>query len=119
VTGTTGVRDLEITCIVGIYPHERVQEQSVFLDLEIDYDFGPAHASDAIDDVVDYDMAVSSVTALIRDRQFHLIETMAEEVASLLLARVHQAGAVRVEVRKPAAVPRARHSFVRVERTRA
>ena len=68
--GTTGVRDLEVTCIVGIYPHERVQEQSVFLDIEIDYDFGPAHASDAIEDVVDYDMAVPSVTTLIPDRQF-------------------------------------------------
>jgi len=119
VTGTTGVRDLQVTCIIGIHPHERVQEQSVFLDIEIDYDFGPAAASDALGDVVDYDMVVAAVTDMVRGRQFHLIETLAESAAALLFDRVAQATAVRLEVRKPAAVPRARHSFVRVERARA
>lgn len=118
MTGTTGVRDLQIACIVGIYPHERVQEQTVFLDIEIDYDFAPAAASDALADVIDYDAVVSAVTGLVRERKFQLIETMAEQAAALLLARVPQATAVRLEVRKPAAVPAARHSFVRVERTR-
>ena len=119
MTGTTGIRQLQVDCIVGIYPHEREQEQAVLVDIEIDYDFGAAAASDAIGDVVDYDMVVSSVTGLIRDRRFQLIETMAEASADLLLARVPAASAVRIEIRKPAAVPRAQHSFVRVERTRA
>lgn len=118
MTGTTGVRDLRVDCIVGIYPHERVQEQPVFLDIEIDYDFAPAAASDAVVDVVDYDMVVSAVTGLVRDRKFQLIETMAEQAVDLLFTRVPHATAVRLEVRKPAAVPAARHSFVRVERTR-
>ena len=48
--GTTGLHNLRIDCIVGIYPHERDQTQTVFLDIEIDYDFGPAAASDAIPD---------------------------------------------------------------------
>lgn len=116
--GTTGVRDLQVACIVGIYPHERLQEQTVLLDIEIDYDFAPAAASDAVGDVVDYDMVVSTVTGLVRERKFHLIETMAEQAVALLFARVPQAMAVRLEVRKPAAVPAARHSFVRVERSR-
>ena len=119
VTGTTGVRDLRVDCIVGIYPHERVQTQPILLDIEIDYDFEPASRSDAIDDVVDYDMVVSSLTELIQARKFQLIEAMAEAAAALLLARVPAASRVRLEIRKPAAVPRAQHSFVRVERTRS
>ncbi|MGE0394886.1 MAG: dihydroneopterin aldolase [Vicinamibacterales bacterium] len=118
MTGTTGVRDLQVTCIVGVYPHERVEEQMVLLDIEIDYDFAPAAASDAVADVVDYDMVVSAVTGLVRARKFQLIETMAAHVVDLLCARVPHATAVRLEVRKPAAVPAARHSFVRMERTR-
>ena len=43
---------------------------------------------------------------------------MAEETAALLLARLQVVTAVRVEVRKPAAVPAAASSFVRVERRR-
>ena len=43
---------------------------------------------------------------------------MAEEAAAMLLERMPDAAAVRVEIRKPAAVPAAACSFVRVERTR-
>lgn len=118
MTGTTGVRELRVDCIVGIYPHERDQQQTILLNIEIDYDFAAPARSDAIHDAVDYDGVVSSVTALIQSRRFQLIETMAEESAALLLARVPVATAVRVEIQKPAAVPQARHSFVRVERQR-
>jgi dihydroneopterin aldolase len=116
--GTTGLHNLRIECIVGIYPHEREQVQTVFLDIEIDYDFAPAAASDAIPDAVDYDQVVASVTGLIQSRRFQLIETMAEEAAAMLLAGLSQVARVRIEIRKPAAVPTAAHSFVRVDRGR-
>ena len=118
MTGTTGLKDLRVDCIVGIYPHERAATQTVMLDIELDYDFAPPAASDAIADAVDYDGVASSVTELLQEARFQLIETMAERVAALLLARVLVATAVRIEVRKPAAVPAAACSFVRVERGR-
>ena len=43
---------------------------------------------------------------------------MAEEAAAQLLARMPVVTAVRLEVRKPAAVPAAACAFVRVERRR-
>ena len=117
--GTTGVRQLQVDCIVGIHRHEREREQTVLLDIEIDYDFAAAAASDAIADAADYDAVVTSVSELIRSRRFQLLETMAEASAALLLERLPHARAVRLEIHKPAAVPRAQHSFVRVERNRA
>lgn len=117
--GTTGLKQLHVDCIVGIYQHERERTQAVLVDIEIDYDFGPAAASDAIPEAVDYDDTASSVTALIQTRQFQLIETMVEEAAAMLLERIPKAVAVRVEIRKPAAVPEAAYSYVRVERSRA
>lgn len=116
--GTTGLSNLRVDCIVGIYPHEREQAQTVFLDIELDYDFAPPAASDAIADAVDYDGVAAGVTELLQAERFQLIETMAERAASLLLARVPVATAVRIEVRKPAAVAAAACSFVRVERRR-
>jgi dihydroneopterin aldolase len=118
VIGTTGLKQLHIDCIVGIYPHERERTQAVILDLELDYDFGPAAASDAIRDAVDYDLVAASVTELVQTKRFQLIETMAEQAAALVLARVPAVHAVRIEIRKPAAVPAADCSFVRVERVR-
>jgi len=116
--GTTGLHNLRVDCIVGIYPHEREQMQTVYLDIELDYDFATAAASDAIADAVDYDHVVASVTGLIQSRRFQLIETMAEETAAMLLAGLPQVAAVRLEIRKPEAVPSAANSFVRVDRAR-
>ncbi len=118
MTGTTGLKDLRVECIVGIYPHERAATQTVMLDIELDYDFAAPAGSDAIADAVDYDGVAASVTALLQTSRFQLIETMAERAAALLLARVPVATGVRIEVRKPAAVPAAACSFVRVERRR-
>lgn len=116
--GTTGLKALRVDCIVGIYPHERERTQTVFLDIELDYDFGPAAASDAISDAVDYDRIASGLTGLLVERQFQLIEAMAEASAAWVLTQIPEARRVAIEVRKPAAVPAADCSFVRVERVR-
>jgi 7,8-dihydroneopterin aldolase/epimerase/oxygenase len=118
MTGTTGLKNLHVDCIIGIYPHERAATQTVYLDIELDYDFAAPAASDAITDAVDYDGIAAGVTRLLQESRFQLIETMAERAAAQLLADVPAATAVRIEVRKPAAVPAAACSFVRVERCR-
>ena len=117
--GTTGLKSLQVDCIVGIYEHERQTPQTVIMDIDLDYDFAAAAGSDAIGDAVDYDRVASGVTELVQRRAFQLIETMAEETAAMLLARLAQVRTVRLEIRKPAAVPAAACSFVRVERTRS
>lgn len=117
--GTTGLQGLRVECIVGIHQHERETRQSVILDIEMDYDFAAASASEAIGDAVDYAGVASQVTELAERRGFQLIETMAEESAALVLARFPQVQRVRLEIRKPAAVPAAACAFVRVERARS
>ena len=119
MVGTAGLKDLRVDCIVGVYEHERHTPQTLMVDVEIDYDFAAAAASDAIGDAVDYDRVAAAVTGLAERRQFQLIETMAEETAGMLLEQLAAAQAVRLEIRKPAAVPAAACSFVRVERKRA
>lgn len=118
MTGTTGLKGLRVECIVGIHPHERTTAQAVDLDIEIDYDFAAPAASDSIADAIDYSAVATGVTGLLQASQFQLIETMAEHAAALILRQSAAATAVRIEVRKPAAVPAAACSFVRVERRR-
>jgi dihydroneopterin aldolase len=118
MVGTAGLKALRVECILGIYEHERRQKQTVLVDVEVDYDFAAAAASDAIADAVDYDGIATAVAELADRRKFRLIETLAEETAGMLLARLSAVRTVRLEVRKPAAVPAADCSFVRVERRR-
>ena len=117
-TGTTGIKNLRVDCVVGVYDHERVAPQPVLFDIELDYDFAAAADSDAIGAAVDYDRAAAAVTALVQERQFALLESMAEAVAAHLLDEMPPVQTVRLEIRKPQAVPSAACSFVRVERTR-
>ena len=117
--GTTGLQGLRVECIVGIHPHERETPQSVILDIDLDYDFASAATADTIGDAVDYTGVAGQVTELAERRGFQLIETMAEEMAAMLLARFPQVRRVRIEIRKPAAVPAAACAFVRVERARS
>ena len=116
--GTAGLKSLKIDCIIGIYDHERQTPQTVIMDIDLDYDFAAAAGSDAIGDAVDYAAVARSVTEFVRRRAFQLIETMAEETAAMLLAQLTPVRTVRLEIRKPAAVPAAACSFVRLERTR-
>lgn len=116
--GTTGLHHLRVDCIVGVHPHERETPQSIFVDLELDYDFAPAVASDAIGDAVDYTALATLITTLCQTRQFQLLEAMVEAVAVAVLAHDRRITQVRLEIRKPAAVPEAADSFVRITRVR-
>lgn len=90
----------------------------MLLDIEIDYDFARPATSDAIADAVDYGAIAAGVTEMIQKKRFQLLETMAEQTAVMLLNRIPEVTTVRLEIRKPAAVPAAACSFVRIVRTR-
>ena len=114
-----GLKGLQVSCVVGIYAHERGRNQPLRLDLEIDYDFAAAAGSDQIGDAIDYDHVAAGISELAEHRKFRLVETMAEELAAMLFARFSPARTVRLEIRKSEAVPTAECAFVRLERKRA
>ena len=39
MTGTIYIQNLDIQCIIGILPDERIKKQKLLLDIELDYDF--------------------------------------------------------------------------------
>ena len=82
--GTTGLTDLRVDCIVGIYEHERIKTQEVRIDVEIDYDFAPAAASDAIPDAIDYDSVAALLTTLLQTRQFQDLADVNRQVRQWL-----------------------------------
>jgi len=116
--GTTGLHNLRVDCIIGVHPHERETPQSIFVDLELDYDFAPAVLSDAIGDAVDYTALATLITTLCQTRRFQLLEALVEAAADAVLAHDPRITQVRLEIRKPAAVPDAADSFVRITRVR-
>jgi dihydroneopterin aldolase len=98
------LHDLKIECVIGIWDWERKIKQTVILDLDMGFDIRRAAASDAIDDTLNYKAVAKRVRDFVGASQFQLVETMAEQVAAILLTefklpwvrvRINKRGAIR------------------------
>lgn len=112
---TIFLRDLRIRTIVGIWEWERRMPQIVSIDLDMDTDIQRAARSDQIEDTLDYKAVTRRVKSLVAGSSFNLIETMAEQIAALV---VDEFGVpwVRVAVHKPWAIRGSRDVGVVIER---
>ena len=112
---TIFLRDLRIRTIVGIWEWDRRLPQIVSRDLDMDTDIRRAARSDRIEDTLDYKAVTRRVKAFVAGSSFNLIETMAEQIAALV---VDEFGVpwVRVAVHKPWAIRGSRDVGVVIER---
>lgn len=111
------IKELQIETIIGIYDWERKQKQTVSLDLDMGADIRPAAASEDIAMALDYKAVSKRLIAFVEGSEFLLIETMAEQIAALVLAEFSVPW-LRLRVGKPGAVTGARDVGVIIERGR-
>ena len=109
-----GVRDLELSCILGTNDEERVREQPIRVTLEFEYDAENATRRDSIRDAINYDRVVAMVTEHLRWQKYHLLEAACGGIISMLQDAYPELLTIRVEVGKPRAVPDARESYCRI-----
>ena len=109
------IRELRADTIIGVYDWEREVRQTVVLDLEMAGNNVRAAQSDDVADALDYAAVSSRVLSFIENSQFQLIETMAEQVAAII---IEEFGVVWLRLRlcKPGAVAQARDVGVLIER---
>ena len=93
------VRDLVMTCSIGVHAHEHVHKQRVRLNLDLDVLEAAEPLEDDLRNVVCYDEIISAVRRIVDTGHVRLIETLAERVAALCLAdpRIRTA---RVQIEK-------------------
>jgi dihydroneopterin aldolase len=65
---------------------ERTLGNRFYVDVELRMDLSRAGKSDAIADTLDYSHAFSLIRAVLEDEQHSLIESLADRVASVMLA---------------------------------
>ncbi len=113
------IDSLEVECIVGIRPAERLRKQRVRVHLDLGLDLSRSGKSGKITHTVDYSRVATEVTALLQFRAYKLIEAATEELAASLLALHAPLERVTVRVEKPEALRgRARSAAVEIARTR-
>lgn len=111
---TITLADLEVFYRVGVTEAERAQPQRLLVTLELAHDLAPAHVSDALADTIDYARLAERVIQFGQGRQWALIETLAADLAGMVLAEFGPRS-VAVEVKK-FVIPQARYVSVRLRR---
>jgi len=109
------IRGLDIECIVGIFSWERKMPQTVSIDIDMGTDLSKAAETEDIQHCVDYKSVSQSVTALVKESRFKLVETLADNVAMHIIDD-YNVPWVRVRVAKPGAVKNSREVGIIVER---
>ncbi len=109
------LRELRSEAIIGIFDWERQVKQTVLIDLEMSADVRKAAASDSIEDTLNYKRVAKRLLEFIEGSSFHLVETLAERIAQLVLEEFHVKW-VKVSLNKPGAIRSSKSVGIIIER---
>jgi dihydroneopterin aldolase len=111
------VRDLELTCIIGVHAHEKRGPQRIRINLDVGVSEGGTH-NDQLENVLCYEDLVVRIRAIVADGSINLLETLAERIADICLQHP-LARSARVRVEKLEVFADARSVGVEIERMTA
>lgn len=115
---TVRIEQLELDCIIGINPWERLTKQRITIDIEMNADLTKAGASDAIEYTINYRTISKAIISEIEESSYGLVEALAARIAEICL-QDPLTQSVEVTVRKPGAVRNASAVGVVVRRSRS
>ena len=109
-----GIRELEVSCILGVNDEERTRKQPVKIMGEVEYDAEGSSRRDDIREGINYDRVVSMVTEHITWQKYQLMEAACGGILSMLRDAYPELLTITIEVAKPEAVPAAKESYCRM-----
>lgn len=109
------IEDLEVSCIIGMWERERRHEQPLMITMELATSTKQAAGRERLEETIDYEKVSADTVRLAREGHYHLLETLAEDVATYLLVETSAVEAT-VRIRKPLAIPGARGAAVQITR---
>ncbi len=111
------IHNFRLDTILGVHERERQQKQSVFVDLEFEYDAARAIAADDLAQAVDYEALAKRIQEKAGATEFRLVETLAAFILDVVLGEALVRRAT-VRVRKPGAIPAAETVEMELSATR-
>ena len=92
------IRDLILTCLIGVHKHERKKPQRIRINLDLAVTEQSVISTDRLADVVCYEDVADRIRSIVNNGHVNLVETLAEKIASKCLEdRRIQATRVRIE----------------------
>jgi len=106
---------LEVNTIIGVYDWEKKTEQPLSFDIEMNCDIRRVALTDKIDQALDYSRVCDRIIEFVRDNRYELLETLAENVAKMIL-KEFTVSKIYLKLSKPKAVPSAKTVGVAITR---
>ena len=108
------IRDLVLTCRIGVHQHEQLADQRIRINLDLTVaDQGPI--GDDLDKVVCYGELMTGIRHVVGSGHVNLVETLGERIAAMCLEDRRVARA-RVRVEKLDVFPEADSVGIEIER---
>ncbi len=103
----------------GVFSEEKKLGQRFQVDITLELDLTKASSSDNIDESIDYGDVYKRVQNIVEGKPYKLVETVAEKIASELLAAYERLQACTIKVIKPDPPIPGHYKSVAVEITRS
>jgi len=110
------IRDLVLSARIGVHQHERVANQRIRLNLELEVEIdGPIN--DELENTVCYGELMTGIRHVVGNGHVNLVETLCERIAAMCFADRRVKGA-KVRIEKLDVFPEALSVGIEVERRR-
>ena len=111
------ILNLKIPARHGVYEFEKDKDSIFEIDVEMHTDLSIAGQTDDLNDTINYNKAVSVITDIFTQKDYHLIEAVGQTICNKLLADF-KIQKVVIKIRKPHAPIMANLDTVEVELVR-
>ncbi|MBA3815661.1 MAG: dihydroneopterin aldolase [Parachlamydiaceae bacterium] len=110
-----GFEKYRINCLIGIEPHERINEQEILVDVKVAINCSGVIKTENIQDTVDYMLLAKICKEMAREGRYQLLETYVSKVLEEMMLRF-DLHSVWMRVKKPSALPGADYTYVEMQR---
>ncbi len=111
------VRDLLLSCSIGIYDHEKENPQNIRINIDLCVKEDSVSLNDDYGNVVCYEKVVNAIKNIVNSGHVRLVETLAEKIADFNLIDPRVVS-VRVRIEKLQAIENTTSVGVEIERHR-
>lgn len=109
------LRDLELQCIIGCNPEERLASRLLVANITLYVDTRRAAASDKLEDTVNYASLARALREYTANTDFELLEALAEQLAQICL-KIAKVQKVTILLDKPGCVRQAKGAAIEITR---
>jgi len=111
------IKGLKTKCVIGDYDWERKRPQQIVLDIKMKADLSEACKTDLLSsNMLDYNQVAKDILQFVENSSYHLVETLAQAITDLCLAKHPMITSMTVRLTKPAAIKAADAAIVEITR---